>query len=81
MRLSLEIILYYPQSIVLYMYYNFPAICERKKIGNEVSVSWRRWQDRYDLVIVGAGLSGGVIAERASSQLGMSYVYSRVQWF
>ena len=29
-------------------------------------------QDRYDLVIVGAGLSGAVIAERASSQLGRS---------
>lgn len=28
-------------------------------------------QDEYDLVIVGAGLSGAVIAERASSQLGL----------
>ena len=29
-------------------------------------------RDEYDLVIVGAGLSGAVIAERASSQLGLT---------
>jgi hypothetical protein len=29
-------------------------------------------KDEYDLVIVGAGLSGSVIAERANSQLGLS---------
>merc|ERR1719342_652795 len=44
---------------------------DRHSVGREEFRGMNGLEKKYNLVIVGAGLSGSVIAERASSQLGL----------
>jgi hypothetical protein len=46
---------------------------ERHQVGREEFRGMNGLADKYNLIVVGAGLSGAVVAERASKLLGLRY--------